>query len=138
MPVDASIYQNRTPPDPIAGLGGTVNLANALTQNQILNANNQLTQGNLQGQGQYGQALIDANGNPVAAMNRLAGPGGDLNPLYAPTAYGNAATLQGAQGGAANLTAAGAQAAGSQLLRPAERPRRDRHGENAGLRQPHE
>ena len=110
MPVDASIYQNRTPPDPIAGLGGTVNLANALTQNQILNANNQLTQGNLQGQGQYGLALIDAIGNPVGAMIRLAGPGGDLIPLYAPSGYGNAASLQGAQAGATNLTAAGSQA----------------------------
>jgi hypothetical protein len=110
MPVDTSLYANRTPPDPIADLGGTVGLANALTQNQILNAENQLTQGNLQGQGQFGQALIDANGNPVAAMNRLAGPGGNLNPLYAGTAYSNAAALQGAQAGNTNIIAAGSDA----------------------------
>ena len=51
MPVDVSMYNRLNPPDPITGLGGTVGLANALTQNQILNARNQLTQGEVQGQG---------------------------------------------------------------------------------------
>ena len=32
MPVDVSIYNRLNPPDPIAGLGGTVGLANALTK----------------------------------------------------------------------------------------------------------
>ena len=101
MPVDTSIYANRTPPDPIAGLGGTVGLANALTQNRML-------QGNLQGQTQYGQALMDAGGDPTQATNLFTQRGG--NPLYAPQAYGNAATLGGAQISNTNAIAAGSQA----------------------------
>lgn len=105
MPVDVSIYQNRTPPDPVAGLGGTVGLANALTNNQILNAQNQRLQGEVQGQGQFGQAIMDANGNPTTATNLFTARGG--NPLYAGTAYQSAANLQGAQAGNTNLIAAG-------------------------------
>lgn len=114
MPVDTSIYANRTPPDPIAGLGGTVGVANALTQNQILNAQNQQVQGGLQGQGQFGQALMDANGNPTTATNLFTQRGG--NALYAPTAFQSAATLQGTQGSAANTIATGNQSQTSDAL----------------------
>ena len=44
MPVDVSIYNRLNPPDPIAGMAGTVGLANAVTQNRMLNAQNQLLQ----------------------------------------------------------------------------------------------
>lgn len=103
MPVDTSIYQNRTPPDPIAGLGGTVGLANALTNNQILNAQNQRIQGEVQGQGQYGAALQAAGGNGGVVSNSLS----NINPLYAGTAYDRAAALQGAQAGNTNIIASG-------------------------------
>lgn len=114
MPVDTSLYQNRTPQDPIASLGGTVNLANALTNNQLLNAQNQQAQGALQGQSQFGQALMDANGNPTQATNLFTSRGG--NPMAAPGVFQSAATLQGSQGSAANTIAAGNQSQTSDAL----------------------
>lgn len=114
MPVDTSLYQNRTPPDPIAGLGGTVGLANALTQNQMLNAQNRRLQGEVQGQGEFGQAVKDANGDPIAAMNMFTQRGG--NSLYAPQALSTATGIQGGQISNLNAGAGGNQAQTSDAL----------------------
>jgi hypothetical protein len=98
MPVDVSIYNRLNPPDPIAGLSSTVGLANAFTTNQILNARNQLTQGEVQGQGQYGQALAgamnpDGTIDPNKANQAYVAAGG--NPIYLPEAANNSAALYG-------------------------------------------
>jgi len=98
MPTDVSIYNRLNPPDPIAGLSSTVGLANAFTTNQILNARNQLTQGEVQGQGQYGQALASAMNpdgtiDPNKANQAYVAAGGD--PIYLPEAANNSAALYG-------------------------------------------
>src|SRR3984957_6779937 len=100
MPVDTSLYApNRlSPPDPIAGLSSAVGLANAFTTNKILNARNQLTQGEVEGRGQYGQALAGAM-NPDGtfdsnkANQAYVAAGG--NPIYLPEAANNSAALYG-------------------------------------------
>ena len=96
MPVDVSIYNRLNPPDPIAGMAGTVGLANALTQNRMLNAQNQLVQGNLQGQTAYGNALSgamnpDGTIDPNKANQAYVQNGG--NPIYLPQAANNSAAL---------------------------------------------
>jgi len=98
MPVDVSIYNRLNPPDPIAGMAGTVGLANALTQNRMLNAQNQLVQGNLQGQTAYGNALSgamnpDGTIDPNKANQAYVQNGG--NPIYLPQAANNSAALYG-------------------------------------------
>ena len=100
MPVDTSIYLNNrlTPQDPIAGLSNTVDLANAFTTNKILNARNQLTQGEVEGRGQYGQALAgainpDGTFDSNKANQAYVAAGG--NPIYLPEAANNSAALYG-------------------------------------------
>jgi hypothetical protein len=97
MPVDVSLY-NRPQPDPIAGLNSTVGLANAFTQNQMLNTQNRRMQGELQGQTDYGQALAgtmnpDGTIDPNKANQAYVANGG--NPIYLPQAANNSATLYG-------------------------------------------
>jgi hypothetical protein len=96
MPVDTSIYNRLNPPDPIAGLSSTVGLANALTQNQMYNTQNQRMQGELQGQTAYGQALAgamnpDGTIDPNKANQAYVAAGG--NPIYLPQAANNSAGL---------------------------------------------
>jgi hypothetical protein len=90
--IDTSVY-NRPQPNPMAGIGQTVGIANAFTENQILNAQSGLLQGNVQGQGQYGQALMDAGGDPTKAFGLYTTRGG--NPMYAPAAATSGAALAG-------------------------------------------
>jgi hypothetical protein len=86
MPVDTSIYANQQHPDPLAGVGSALNIANAFTQRQLLQTNLQRQQLGLQGdQGvaaTYSDPSIlnsDGTVNTSAVNNRLVRNGAGIS-----------------------------------------------------------
>jgi hypothetical protein len=109
VPVDTSIYQNQTKPDPLGAVGGAIGIANQFTQNRILQNNAQ--------QSNLGLAADQANmQNLQQAMN----PDGTLdvgkyNSLTAnsPGAYRGTQFMQAAAN--ASTAQTGAASAGMNL-----------------------
>lgn len=113
MPVDTSFY-NQQPQSVIpGGLPGAVGLANAFTQNRMLNTENQILQNQFQGNmalGNIYQQSLNPDGTVnTAALNRNIAAGGPAVGYVAPQAYQNSAALAGT-----NLANQGAQVGQSQ------------------------
>jgi hypothetical protein len=114
--VDTSFYNQPQPgQNLLSGIGQTVGVANALTQNRALNAEANMLQsqyGSNQAVGRAFQASIDPNTglpDPVKLNNLLAS---DPAAAYgAPAAFQNSATLQGSNLANAATSAANAQGA---------------------------
>jgi hypothetical protein len=97
MPVDTSMYAVPPPPNYLAQGLQAVQLGNSALQNRLL-------QGQVQGQGQFGNALTSAiNPDGTVDTNALGSAVRNVNPYYAPTA---AAAVQALRG--QNLTNQGA------------------------------
>jgi len=98
--IDTSIYANQQRPDPIGNLGQTVGLANAFTQNQVLNTENQMLRaqyGANQAIGQAYSGAIGPNGVYDPAAANLAIQGNPTAAYGAPEAIQRNVGIQGGQ-----------------------------------------